>query len=118
MEKARRKIEGDLHVTTEAVGDLERAKNEIAQAVQRKEKEMAAIAAKMEDEQTLGSKMQKQVKELAVSYSLSREKISCKCENARRIHGFQRTDGIYMPDILFGALFSSMQRLDHCLRRM
>ena len=67
MEKSRRKIEGDLHVTSEALGDLERAKNEINQAIQRKEKEMAAIAAKMEDEQTLGGKMQKQIKELAVS---------------------------------------------------
>ncbi len=39
----------------------------IDQAVQRKEKEMAAVAAKIEDEQSLAGKMQKQVKELAVS---------------------------------------------------
>ena len=39
----------------------------MTQAIQRKEKEMAAIAAKMEDEQTLGGKMHKQVKELSVS---------------------------------------------------
>lgn len=37
------------------------------QVIQRKEKEMAAISAKIEDEQSLGSKMQKQIKELAVS---------------------------------------------------
>ena len=39
----------------------------VTQAIQRKEKEIAAIAAKMEDEQTLGGKMHKQVKELSVS---------------------------------------------------
>jgi myosin heavy chain 6/7 len=67
VEKSRRKIEDDLRVTFEALGDLERSKNEVSQAIQRKEKEMAAIAAKMEDEQTLGGKMGKQVKELNVS---------------------------------------------------
>jgi hypothetical protein len=35
--------------------------------LQRKEKELAAVAAKIEDEQSLGIKMQKQVKELSVS---------------------------------------------------
>ena len=39
----------------------------VTQAIQRKEKEIAAIAAKMEDEQSLGGKMHKQVKELSVS---------------------------------------------------
>jgi len=37
---------------------------------QRKEKELAAVAAKIEDEQSLGIKMQKQVKELSVSFHL------------------------------------------------
>jgi hypothetical protein len=39
--------------------------------LQRKEKELAAVAAKIDDEQSLGIKMQKQVKELAVSPNLS-----------------------------------------------
>lgn len=88
VEKTKRKLENDLRCTQETLTDLERSKNEMAQvmqrilylqqntiqfdlifqAVQRKEKEMAAIAAKIEDEQSLGSKMQKQVKELGVSY--------------------------------------------------
>ena len=29
VEKARRKLEGDLRVTSEALGDLERSKNEV-----------------------------------------------------------------------------------------
>merc|ERR1712018_573086 len=37
---------------------------ELTQGVQRKEKESAAIAAKIEDEATLGSKYSKQTKEL------------------------------------------------------
>merc|ERR1719305_2092311 len=37
---------------------------ELSQAVQRKEKEAAALSAKIEDEATLGSKYSKQVKEL------------------------------------------------------
>merc|ERR1712012_578665 len=64
VEKLKRKIEGDLKLTQETVSDLERVKAELNQAVQRKEKEAAAISAKIEDEATLGSKYGKQVKEL------------------------------------------------------
>merc|ERR1712156_681630 len=64
VEKIKRKIEGDLKLTQEAASDLERINSELAQSVQRKEKEVSSIAAKIEDEQTLGSKYQKQIKEL------------------------------------------------------
>merc|ERR1712079_43688 len=55
---------GDLKLTQEAVSDLERIKGEIGGAVQRKEKEFSSLLAKIEDEQTLGGKYAKQVKEL------------------------------------------------------
>merc|ERR1719327_2339625 len=64
VEKIKRKIEGDLKLTQEAVSDLERINAELAQTIQRKEKEMGSMAAKIEDETTLGSKYSKQVKEL------------------------------------------------------
>merc|ERR1719325_547716 len=64
VEKLKRKIEGDLKLTQETISDLERVKQELNQSVQRKEKEAAAIAAKIEDEATLGSKYNKQTKEL------------------------------------------------------
>merc|ERR1712079_449764 len=64
VEKLKRKIEGDLKLTQETISDLERVKQELNQSVQRKEKESAAIAAKIEDEATLGSKYSKQTKEL------------------------------------------------------
>ena len=43
------------------MSELEKGKKEHLATIQMKEKEMAAIAAKIEDEQSLGSKMQKQV---------------------------------------------------------
>merc|ERR1712088_802746 len=64
VEKLKRKVEGDLKLTQESISDLERMKSELTQSVQRKEKESAAIGAKIEDEATLGSKYSKQTKEL------------------------------------------------------
>merc|ERR1711923_109549 len=64
VEKIKRKVEGDLKLTQEAVADLERIKPELNQTVQRKEKELSSMGAKIEDEQTLGSKYSRQIKEL------------------------------------------------------
>merc|ERR1719328_314987 len=64
VEKIKRKVEGDLKLTQEAESDLERIKSELSQTVQRKEKELASMGAKIEDEQTLGSKYGRQIKEL------------------------------------------------------
>merc|ERR1719510_1264375 len=65
VEKLKRKVEGDLKLTQEAVSDLERIKGELNQTIQRKEKEIASVHAKIDDEGTLASKYSKQVKELA-----------------------------------------------------
>ena len=67
MEKSKRKIEGDLRVSQEAAAEIERSKAELSQSIQRKDREFGAIMAKIEDEASLGSKQQKQIKELAVS---------------------------------------------------
>merc|ERR1712223_1713800 len=64
VEKIKRKVEGDLKLTQEAVADLERIKSELGQTVQREEKELSSMGAKIEDEQTLGSKYSRQIKEL------------------------------------------------------
>merc|ERR1711884_649649 len=61
--------------------DLERINSELAQTVQRKEKEIASIGAKIEDEQTLGSKYSKQVKELAVRVDELDEEINVERGN-------------------------------------
>jgi len=64
IEKNKRKTEGDLKLTQEAVADLERNKKELEQAIQRKDKEISSLNAKLEDEQSLVAKLQKQIKEL------------------------------------------------------
>merc|ERR1712095_202739 len=64
VEKIKRKVEGDLKLTQEAVSDLERVKSELNQTIQRKEKELASMSAKIDDEHTMGGKYGKQIKEL------------------------------------------------------
>merc|ERR1712025_304806 len=64
VEKMKRKVEGDLKLTQEAVADLERVRSELQQTMMRKEKELSSVGAKIEDEHTLGSKYTKQIKEL------------------------------------------------------
>merc|ERR1719284_479130 len=59
LEQAKRKVEGDLKLTQEAVSDLERVKGELQGAAARKDKEGSALAAKIDDEATLGSKYAK-----------------------------------------------------------
>ena len=68
IQKAKHKLDGDFRCSQEAALELERSKSEVQQAIQRKDKEFAAMQAKIEDEQGLGSKLQKQVKELGVSF--------------------------------------------------
>merc|ERR1719283_309464 len=64
VDKAKRKVEGDLKLTQEAVADIERVKGELQGAAARKDKEGSALAAKIDDEATLGTKYAKQAKEL------------------------------------------------------
>merc|ERR1719391_161527 len=80
VEKPKRKIEGDLKLTQETVSDLERVKAELGQSLQRKEKELAAIGAKIEDEGTLGSKYSKQIKELQSRLDELDEDLAVKAE--------------------------------------
>ena len=64
IEKLKRQVEGNLKLTQETVSDLERNKIELGQVVQRKEKELSSLTSKIEDEQTLGNKLNQQIKEL------------------------------------------------------
>merc|ERR1712079_421291 len=48
-EKLKKKVESDLKLTKETVADLERVKEELNATIQRKEKELASAAAKIED---------------------------------------------------------------------
>ena len=53
-DKLKRRVEGVLKLTQEMVVDLERVKEELEITLQRKEKVIFSIYAKVEDEQTLG----------------------------------------------------------------
>merc|ERR1712025_896467 len=64
VDKSKKKVEGDLKLTQEALSDLERVKSDLGAGVARKEKEGSALAAKIDDEATLGSKYAKRIKEL------------------------------------------------------
>merc|ERR1711937_904586 len=64
VDKSKKKVEGDLKLTQEALSDLERVKSDLGAGVARKEKEGSALSAKIDDEATLGSKYAKQIKEL------------------------------------------------------
>merc|ERR1712123_108294 len=64
IEKLKRQVEGNLKLTQETVSDLERTKIELGQVLQRKEKENSSLNGKIEDEQTLGGKLNTQIKEL------------------------------------------------------
>ena len=80
-EKLKRKIEGDLKLTEEAVADLERVKNELEQSVQRKDKEIGSMSAKIEDEGTLGNKYNKQIKELQTRLDELDEELAIERQN-------------------------------------
>jgi len=66
IEKIKRQVEGNLKLTQETVVDLERNKIELGQVLQRKEKENSSLVGKIEDEHTLGGKLNTQIKELHV----------------------------------------------------
>ena len=76
VEKLKRKVEGDNKLTQEAVSDLERIRSELNQSVQRKEKEIASMSAKIDDEGTLANKYGKQIKELQTRLEVLDEELT------------------------------------------
>merc|ERR1711972_1311771 len=58
-----------------------RVKNELNQTVQRKEKEIASMSAKIEDEGTLGSKYSIQIKELQARLEEVDEELAIERQN-------------------------------------
>ena len=64
LDKAKRKLDGDLKRCLEVVEEKEKENNTIKQSLARREKELSHTIAKLEDEQTLIIKYVKQIKEL------------------------------------------------------
>merc|ERR1712013_12800 len=89
MEK--RKVEGDLKMAQDAVADLERAKREIEGVVANKEKNNQLLSAKLDDEQSLVAKAQKNIKELQGRVEASEEELEAE-RQARAQAERQRSD--------------------------
>ncbi|XP_005176298.1 myosin heavy chain, muscle isoform X18 [Musca domestica] len=91
IEKSKRKVEGDLKLTQEAVSDLERNKKELEQTIQRKDKELAALTGKLDDEQVCVNKNNRQIKELQARIEELEEEIEAE-RQARAKAEKQRAD--------------------------
>merc|ERR1712055_763323 len=84
IEKLKRQVEGTLKLTQETVTDLERHKIEMGQVLQRKEKENSSLVGKIEDEQTLGGKLNTQIKELHVRLEELDEELEAERQSRAR----------------------------------
>ena len=67
QDKQRKKVENDLRAVEESFNVVERSKSELEDVICRKNKELAALVEKLEDEQRLVAKSSKQIKECGVS---------------------------------------------------
>merc|ERR1719189_191794 len=91
IEKERRSKEGELKVAQEMVSDLERNKKELEMSIGRKEKDTGSLASKLEDEQSLVSKIQKSIKETQARVEELEEELEAE-RQARAKAERQRSD--------------------------
>merc|ERR1739844_151296 len=91
LEKQKRKVEGDLKMAQDAVADLERAKREIETVIASKEKNNQMLAAKLDDEQSLVAKAQKNIIELQGRVEATEEELEAE-RQARAQAERQRSD--------------------------
>merc|ERR1739846_162783 len=86
-----RKVEGDLKMAQDTVADLERAKKEIEAVIGNKENNNHILAAKLDDEQSLVAKAQKNIKELQGRVEAAEEELEAE-RQARAKAERQRSD--------------------------
>merc|ERR1719315_281487 len=91
LEKAKRKVEGDLKMAQDAVADLERTKREVEAVIAAKEKNNQLLGAKLDDEQSLVAKAQKNIKELQGRVEGTEEELEAE-RQARAQAERQRSD--------------------------
>merc|ERR1711874_379974 len=91
LEKQKRKVEGDLKMAQDAVADLERGKHEVEAVIANKEKNNQLLAAKLDDEQSLVAKAQKNIKELQGRVEGAEEELEAE-RQARAQAERQRSD--------------------------
>merc|ERR1719474_291379 len=91
LAKQKRKVEGDLKMAQDAVADLERAKREIETVIASKEKNNQMLSSKLDDEQSLVAKAQKNIKELQARVDAAEEELEAE-RQARAKAERQRSD--------------------------
>merc|ERR1712106_398623 len=91
LEKTKRKVEGDLKMAQDAVADLERAKREIEGVMGNKEKNNQLLSAKLDDEQSLVAKAQKNIKELQGRVEAAEEELEAERQSRAKAER-QRSD--------------------------
>lgn len=69
LDKQKRKIEGELKVTQENLEELARHKLDLENNLKKSEAELQSTAQRLEDEQSLVSRLQRQIKELQARIS-------------------------------------------------
>merc|ERR1712106_1039338 len=103
LEKAKRKVEGDLKMAQDAAADLERGKREVEGVIASKEKNNQLLSAKLDDEQSLVAKAQKNIKELQGRVEATEEELEAE-RQARAQAERQRSDLSREIDQLGGRL--------------
>merc|ERR1712002_591297 len=103
LEKQKRKVEGDLKMAQDTVADLERAKREIEAVIANKEKNNQMLSVKLDDEQALVAKAQKNIKELQGRVEASESELEAE-RQARAQAERQRSDLSREIDQLGGRL--------------
>merc|ERR1719318_2478166 len=103
LEKAKRKVEGDLKMAQDAVADLERTKREVEAIIAAKEKNNQLLGVKLDDEQSLVAKAQKNIKELQGRVEATEEELEAE-RQARAQAERQRSDLSREIDQLGGRL--------------
>ncbi|KAG5835937.1 hypothetical protein ANANG_G00249300 [Anguilla anguilla] len=78
LERAKRKLEGDLKMAQESIMDLENDKQQSDEKIKKKDFEMSQLLSKIEDEQTLGAQLQKKIKELQARIEELEEEIEAE----------------------------------------
>ena len=91
IEKDRRKIELELKITQENISELERSCNELKAQIERKDSDMLGQNGKLEDEQSLVGKTQKNIKELQGRLETLEEELDAE-RQARSKAERQRSD--------------------------
>ena len=127
MDKVKRKLEGDLNRSLEALDEKEKDNSSIKQSLARREKELAHTIAKLEDEQNLIIKYVKQIKDLAgrieeLEEDLETERMTkVKLENQRNMLNQELEDlseKFKEIQVCFDQQTETLRRKDHEFQKL